>query len=349
MGKASFIAGIAVSLLVISSLAGLQVFDLAKAINLPPLTSPLPTPPTTIYIQGDGSIEPSNASIEKHGNSYVLTENLVDQRIIIQRDNVILDGSGFAIQYLEWGYSAVSLTNRTGVTVKNLNITGFDDGVYIETSSQIAVTNSNFSECDSNGVNVWSSSNVNLCSNLFTSTTHGILMVSSNSSVITQNTFCHVSGHVADHFLQLSSSTGCAITENNVINCTAPSLVFFNSSNNSIHHNNLASKTSGRYIDPDGLAVISNGDSTNMWDNGEEGNYWNDYNGTDTNGDGIGDTPYIIDINNRDNYPLMVPFIVPPSAKPHPDTFATFPVAVASIAVIVVVIGLLVYFKKHKH
>jgi hypothetical protein len=43
----------------------------------------------------------------------------------------------------------------------------------------------------------------------------------------------------------------------------------------------------------------------NFWDNGSEGNYWSNYNGTDANRDGIGDTPYIIEVNSTDRYPLM--------------------------------------------
>jgi len=49
----------------------------------------------------------------------------------------------------------------------------------------------------------------------------------------------------------------------------------------------------------------------NFWNNGKKGNYWSNYNGTDNNGDGIGDTPYIIDENNQDNYPLMEPADIP--------------------------------------
>ena len=47
----------------------------------------------------------------------------------------------------------------------------------------------------------------------------------------------------------------------------------------------------------------------NLWDDGAAGNYWSYYAGSDTNEDGIGDTPYIVPGNmSQDRFPLMAPF-----------------------------------------
>jgi hypothetical protein len=55
-----------------------------------------------------------------------------------------------------------------------------------------------------------------------------------------------------------------------------------------------------------------------VWDNGSQGNYWSDYNGTNTNGDGIGDTPYSIGFGYYDNYPLMTPYDISQAIPPTP-------------------------------
>ena len=44
----------------------------------------------------------------------------------------------------------------------------------------------------------------------------------------------------------------------------------------------------------------------NSWDDGNYGNYWGDYKGTDSDDDGIGDIPYIL-YGNQDRYPLIEP------------------------------------------
>lgn len=70
------------------------------------------------------------------------------------------------------------------------------------------------------------------------------------------------------------------------------------------------------------------------WDDGKQGNFWSDYNGTDTNGDGIGDTPYVIDVLNQDRYPLMQSPIKPPvPAAKVPIEAVVLGVSAAAVAV----------------
>jgi hypothetical protein len=79
---------------------------------------------------------------------------------------------------------------------------------------------------------------------------------------------------------------------------------FFDASNNLIFNNNFIDNYDqyhGNY------AQVGSEDSINMWDDGKMGNYWSDYTGIDANGDGIGDTPYVVDSKNTDRYPLIKP------------------------------------------
>jgi hypothetical protein len=71
------------------------------------------------------------------------------------------------------------------------------------------------------------------------------------------------------------------------------------------YHNNFIGNTYQVVLLPEEWLIDYTKDS---FDNDKEGNFWSDYNGTDRNGDGIGDTPYIIDARRMDRYPLMAPY-----------------------------------------
>jgi parallel beta-helix repeat protein len=91
------------------------------------------------------------------------------------------------------------------------------------------------------------------------------------------------------------------LIENNIIN-NIYSINFYGSAiNNIVYNNNFINNTKvGRA--PHSLY-------SNAWDNGSQGNYWSNYTGTDNNGDGIGDTPYLVYENNQDNHPLMKVYV----------------------------------------
>ncbi len=89
------------------------------------------------------------------------------------------------------------------------------------------------------------------------------------------------------------------ITNNNFRNNDNYGL-YVNGANNQIYHNNFM-KNAYQAVD------IT---ASSSWDAGypEGGNYWDDYNGTDNDEDGIGEIPYPTGNCSQDSYPLIHPY-----------------------------------------
>jgi len=82
----------------------------------------------------------------------------------------------------------------------------------------------------------------------------------------------------------------------------------------------------------------------NSWDDGERGNYWSNYNGTDSNNDGIGDTPHTIDANNKDNYPLMAQ--ISASSDPASPSVELLMWIVLPLAMVIAVLATIIIMRK---
>jgi parallel beta-helix repeat protein len=119
----------------------------------------------------------------------------------------------------------------------------------------------------------------------------GLLLASTAESSITQNS---ITANI--HGIYMCGSANNTVAGNNITENLANGIYLYYSQNNTFFHNNFINNTT---------PVYDVGEPSNSWDNGAEGNHWSNYNGTDTDGDGIGDTPYVLDGNNQDNHPLV--------------------------------------------
>jgi parallel beta-helix repeat protein len=266
-----------------------------------------PVSPTTgvIYIRPDGQVSPATAPISNSGNSYYTLTADVYVPLLIGRDNIVIDGANHALQGTwEYGSQGVDLTGRSNVTVKNLEIAGFDYGVYLSSASNNVISQNDFTD---NYCAIWIvvSSNDNIISgnNVEDNEMWALFLKESSNNKISENQFTsHANYTIYVRHSNYTTFSGNYIADNQI------GIYFYEASDNVLYHNSFVNNGA-----ENNMGAVSNSDSTNTFDNGEEGNYWSNYeeaypDAEELAGSGIWNTPYVIDEYNQDNHPLVNPW-----------------------------------------
>jgi parallel beta-helix repeat protein len=233
-----------------------------------------------------------------NGKPLVYLEDISDysvsdagQVILVNCDSIRVEGLN-----LSKASRGVQLLNTTNSIIARNTIANNYNGVWLDSSLNNSISGNNITASNFYDIRLSSSLNNSISGNNITAGNfYGISLDSSLNNSISGN-------NIADneYGISLAFSSNNSVSGNSIAN-NEYGISIYSSSDNNVYHNNFVENT---------LQVHSAG-SINVWDDGypSGGNYWSDYNGADVNRDGIGDTPYIIDGNNRDNHPLMTPYV----------------------------------------
>jgi len=220
-------------------LSSKTIFGIILALLLlPMLISVCMTPSAgdagTVYIKPNGDVDPSTAPIQRAGSLYTFAGNVFCE-IVIQRDNILVDGAGYSVQGTGNG-TGLYISQRSNVMIKNLEIKQFLYGIKLESSSYSNVSNSNFTN-NIVGVEVDGSSNNNIFRNQLTNCSFDVkLYGSSNYNNIFDNNAMdsHSDG------ITLYGTCQYNIVFRNILTNTSDGIALFDSSNNTISANQIA-------------------------------------------------------------------------------------------------------------
>jgi parallel beta-helix repeat protein len=157
---------------------------------------------STIYIRADGTVD---GKIQRDENIYTLTDNIYCG-VVVEKDNIIIDGAGYAIQGESIG---INLTHRSNVTVRNVHVKtelskyGYATGIFLRHSSNIRL--------------IQNSITVPYNPQEEASYIRGISLSASPNNTISKNTITLMH---KDRGLSLDSvSNGNIVSDNRFINC----------------------------------------------------------------------------------------------------------------------------------
>ncbi len=228
------------------------------------------------------------------------TEHLVINKTLSligqDRDLTIIDGNNTGTAVL----INASRVSVQGFTIQNTGISTVPSGVYIDRADEVRISH-NIVKNSANGISLVYSTRNTISDNIVTLNYYnGIYLLFSGGNVISNNDVSE-----GQYFgIRLESSSYNIISENSLFGNLNGVWIDNTDSHNAAYLNDFSSVKSN--------SVLSKNSPANFWDNGNEGNFWNDYAGHDSNSDGIGDIPYQVgaynDTNNQDRFPLMAPF-----------------------------------------
>jgi parallel beta-helix repeat protein len=232
-------------------------------------------------------------TLQGENTSSIIDGNNTNHVVTITADHVNI--SGFTIQNSGpgWGDNGLCANNSKWCNISHNTLVHSGHGIWIDHDSNNNIISENNVSYNLVGIAITSSSSNIITNNyVFSSRYCGISLSSASSSILTSNIAKN-----NEYGIWLEWATNVTVT-GNALTSNLYGIHLDHSDDNIIFHNNIINNTH--------QAQIIN--STSIWDADFEGNYWSKYDGLDADHDGIGDTPYIIDANNTDNYPLMGTF-----------------------------------------
>jgi parallel beta-helix repeat protein len=195
------------------------------------------------------------------------------------------------------GISFVSSSNNS---IFGNHVANKDEGIRLEYSNYNSFAHNNLTKNGYMGIGIYESSYNRIFENNITANNdYGIRIFLSSNSSISRN---YISANKGNGVNLYKSSTN-NITENRIAN-NGYGIRLENSSGNNFHHNN--------FMDNEQQILFITQGYANIWDDGypSGGNYWSDYetrysSARELDESGVWNSPYVIDKDNQDNYPLL--------------------------------------------